>query len=124
MIAVQGRRLSVQERELTRSGLEEIRKRTATLTDGIDTFVFEATTDYIEVPVLIRGNIPGSGSVKARVFGGPAFAFKVSDDTTTTFNGVELDEEEPELKGNDFGLVIGGAVQFGQSSSTSDTTGD
>jgi hypothetical protein len=89
----------------------------ATITDGIDTFVFEATVDYIEVPVLIRANIPGSGSVKARVFGGPSFAFKVTDSSTTTFNGVEQDEDEadaPEFKGNDFGFVIGGAVQFGQ----------
>jgi len=37
----------------------------ASVTDGVDTFTFEASADYIEVPVLIRGNIPGSGSVKA-----------------------------------------------------------
>jgi hypothetical protein len=86
----------------------------ATITDGIDTFTFEATVDYIEIPVLIRGNIPGSGSVKARVFGGPSFAFKVTDDTTTTLNGIELEDDETEIKGNDFGFVIGGAVQFGQ----------
>ena len=86
----------------------------ATATDGIDTFVFEATVDYIEIPVLIRGNIPGSGAVKARVFGGPSFAFKVTDDSRTSFNGIEVEDEDTEIKGNDFGLVIGGAVQFGQ----------
>jgi hypothetical protein len=86
----------------------------ATATDGINTFVFEATVDYIEIPVLIRGNIPGSGSVKARVFGGPSFAFKVTDDSKTTFNGIEVEDDGNEIKGNDFGFVIGGAVQFGQ----------
>jgi hypothetical protein len=87
----------------------------ASITDGIDTFTFEATVHYIEVPVLIRANFPGSGSMKGRVFGGPSFAFDVSDDTKTTFNGVEFDdEEETEFKSTDFGFVIGGAVQFGK----------
>jgi hypothetical protein len=86
----------------------------ATLTDGVNTFTFEASVDYIEIPVLIRGNIPGSGSVRARVFAGPSFAFKVADDTKTTFNGVEQDEEDEEFTGYDIGFVIGGAVQFGK----------
>lgn len=87
----------------------------AELTDGVDTFTFEASADYLEIPILIRGNIPGSGSVKARVFAGPSIGFKVTDDTKTTFNGVELtDEEDAEFKSTDFGFVIGGAVQFGK----------
>ncbi len=86
----------------------------ATATDGVDTFVFEASADYIEIPVLVRANIPGSGSVKARVFGGPSFGFRVSDDSTTTFNGVEVDDDDTEVNSTDFGLVIGGAVQFGK----------
>ena len=86
----------------------------AELTDGVDTFTFEASADYLEIPILIRGNIPGSGSVKARVFAGPSIGFKVTDDTTTTFNGVEIDEEDAEFKSTDFGFVIGGAVQFGK----------
>jgi len=86
----------------------------ASFTDGVDTFTVEPTVDYIEIPILIRGNIGGSGSVRARVFGGPSFAFKVSDDTKTTFNGVEVDDEDAEFKGYDVGFVIGGAVQFGK----------
>ena len=82
--------------------------------DGTDV-AFEAGIDYIEIPVLIRANIPGSGSVKARVFGGPSFAFKVKDDITATVDGFEVpDAEVAEFKSTDFGLVIGGAVQFGQ----------
>ena len=86
----------------------------AELTDGVDTFTFEASADYLEIPILIRGNIPGSGSVKARVFAGPSIGFKVTDDSKTTFNGVEIDEEDAEFKSTDFGFVIGGAVQFGK----------
>lgn len=82
--------------------------------DGTD-IAFEAGIDYIEIPVLIRANIPGSGSVKARVFAGPSFAFKVTDDINATADGFTIpDEEVAEFKSTDFGLVIGGAVQFGQ----------
>ena len=86
----------------------------ASVTDGVDTFTLDITADYIEIPVLIRANIPGT-SVKARVFGGPAFAFKVTDDAVSKFNGVEIpEEEEAEFTSNDVGIVIGGAVQFGK----------
>ena len=87
----------------------------ASFTDGIDTFETDITADYIEIPVLIRANIPGSGNVKARVFGGPAFAFKVTDDSVSKFNGVEVpDEESNDFNTTDVGIVIGGAVQFGK----------
>ena len=87
----------------------------ANFTDGIDTLEQDITADYIEIPVLVRANIPG-GSVKGRVFGGPSFAFKVSDDSTTKFNGVEVPDEEGDAEFNtsDVGIVIGGAVQFGK----------
>ena len=86
----------------------------ASFTDGADSFETDITADYIEIPVLIRANIPGS-SVKARVFGGPAFAFKVTDDSVSKFNGVEVpDDESTEFNTTDVGIVIGGAVQFGK----------
>ena len=87
----------------------------ATVTDGVNKFTFEASVDYIEIPVLIRGNIGGSGSMRVRVFAGPSFGFKVAHDTETTFNGVVVpDEEDEEFTNYDIGFVIGGAVQFGK----------
>jgi hypothetical protein len=59
--------------------------------------------------------MPASDTVKVRVFGGPAIGFKLSDDFKQTVNGVDFsDEDVPEWKSYDFGLVAGGAVQVGQ----------
>ena len=84
--------------------------------DGFN-FEFEIGVDTIEIPVLIRANIAGSGGVKARVFGGPAFGFKVRDQTKFTVDGVVIpdeDTEEADFKSSEVGFVIGGAVQFGR----------
>lgn len=84
--------------------------------DGI-AFTLEIGVDYIEIPVLIRANIAGSGGVKARVFGGPSFGFKVRDQTQFSVNGTVIpdeDTEEAEFKSSEAGFVVGGAVQFGR----------
>ena len=77
-------------------------------------FSFEASADYFEFPILLRANVPASDAVKFRVFSGPAFGFKVSDDVTQTFNGVEDTEGRPEFKSSDVSWVAGAAIQFGQ----------
>ena len=82
--------------------------------DGVN-FELEAGVDYIEIPVLIRGNFAGSGKVKARVFAGPAFAFKVRDHAKLSGGGQVIEGDEvAEFKTGDVGFVLGGAVQFGQ----------
>jgi hypothetical protein len=78
------------------------------------TFGFEGSIDYLEFPVLLRATVPASDAVKLRVFSGPAFAFKVSDDVKQTFNGQPDNEDLPEFKGQDVSWIVGGAVQFGQ----------
>jgi hypothetical protein len=77
-------------------------------------FGFKARVDYLEFPVLLRANMPASDAVKVRVFSGPAFAFKVSDDVEQTFNGQPDNEGIPEFKGQDVSWIVGGAVQFGK----------
>ena len=94
-------------------------KAGATITEDGETFDFnlEASVDYLEIPILVRANMPASDTVKFRVFGGPAIGFKVSDDFKQSINGVDIPAEEgdaPEFKSYDFSLVAGGAVQFGQ----------
>jgi hypothetical protein len=76
---------------------------------------FEAGVDYLEFPILIRGNVRASNVVTFRAFGGPSFGFKVSDDAKITVNGEERDDDFTEFKSYDAGLVVGGAVQFGTS---------
>jgi hypothetical protein len=78
-------------------------------------FHIEIGADYIEIPVLIRGNIPGSGKVKARVFAGPSFGIKVHDKAKLSGGGMVLEGDDvAEFKSGDAGFVLGGAVQFGQ----------
>jgi hypothetical protein len=77
-------------------------------------FHFEASVDYLEFPILLRANMPASDAVTFRVFSGPAFGFKVSDDVKATVNGEPDEEGLPEFKGQDVTWVVGGAVQFGQ----------
>ena len=92
-------------------------KAGATVTEDGETFDFslEARVDYIEIPILFRGIMPASDTVKVRFIAGPSIGFKVSDDFKQTVNGVDFsDEDVPEWKSYDFGLVAGGAVQFGQ----------
>ena len=74
---------------------------------------YETRVDYIEVPILMRANVPSSSGVTFRVFGGPAFGFKVSDESFLTEVGIK-DDDGTEFKSTDVSLVVGGALQFGQ----------
>jgi len=72
----------------------------------------EIRVDYVEVPVLVRGNFHASDVVTIRIFGGPSFAFKVNDEQS--FGGEKLTgDDKLDLKAYDMGLSVGGAVQFG-----------
>jgi hypothetical protein len=68
--------------------------------------------DYLEIPVLARVNLKASNTVTVRLFGGPAFAAKLTDKQTLA--GVDLDEDSLQFKSYDVGLTIGGAVEFGK----------
>ena len=82
--------------------------------DGVN-FELEVGVDYIEIPILIRANIPGSGAVKARVFGGPSFGIKVRDHAQISGGGVVIEDDEvADFKSSEVGFVVGGAVQFGR----------
>jgi len=73
----------------------------------------EVRVDYLQVPVLVRGNFHASDAVTIRVLGGPTFGFKLND--KQTFGGEELSGEDALiLKSYDIGLAFGGAVQFGK----------
>ncbi len=73
----------------------------------------DVRVDYLEVPVLVRGNFHASDTVTIRLLGGPAFGFKLND--KQTFAGEDLSGEDAlTLKSYDIGLAFGGAVQFGK----------
>lgn len=74
----------------------------------------EIRVDYLEIPVLLRVNVPNAnGSVVFRVFGGPSFAAKLRDQQL--FDGDELPaDEKADLKSYDIGFTVGGALELGK----------
>lgn len=73
--------------------------------------------DYLEIPVLAKINIPTPGGVKPSLFAGPAIALKLSSKVKAEYAGDSDEEDLEDVKGTDFGLVIGGGLDFGFGSS-------
>lgn len=72
----------------------------------------KASITYLEIPVLARLNIPTQGNFKPHLFAGPCFALKLSDKYKIEIDGEEEEDEIEELKGSDFGLVIGAGADI------------
>jgi hypothetical protein len=72
--------------------------------------------DWFDVPVLARYTIPSSTNTSFHLFAGPSFSFKLGAKSIFEFEGEGEEEEdfEDEVKGFDFGLVIGAGVEFGR----------
>ena len=80
-------------------------------TEDGNTGTEQVKVDYIQIPVLGRGNFKASDKAVVHIFGGPTFSFKASDSQKLEVNGIEqpLDpSDEANLKGNDVGLTLGG----------------
>lgn len=72
---------------------------------------------YLEVPILLRVGLPIPG-FSPFVYAGPAFAYTLSAETTLEFRLAGFSETETqdikdEVKNFDYGLVIGGGMEFG-----------
>jgi len=78
-----------------------------------DTLKVWLKLDYLEIPVLAKITIPTQGSVKPSLFAGPAVAIKISGKVKAEFAGDSDEEDIEDMKGTDFGLVIGGGLDFG-----------
>jgi hypothetical protein len=61
---------------------------------------------YVDIPVLGRINLPGSGPARVHLLFGPSFNFKVSEDFEE--DGVESDDEEDQVESFETAFVIGG----------------
>jgi hypothetical protein len=75
--------------------------------------------NYVQVPVLVRVEIPASGGTKPFVYGGPAIAFKASCNVEVSGQGTNissgcdnLESDSEKLKTVDYGLVAGGGLLF------------
>lgn len=78
------------------------------LDDEDETVDFEIIVNYLEIPVLLHATLPAGENAKVRLFGGPAFAFKMS--STQKVNGDEVDVDEDEVKSSDVGITVGGGL--------------
>ena len=72
--------------------------------------------DYVEIPVLLRFNIPMEGSISPYLMLGPSIAFKAgctigSGDSGTTVD-VDCEEAELEVSSMDFGGVLAAGLGF------------
>lgn len=70
--------------------------------------------DYIEIPVLLKLNIPlESGStVRPSIFVGPALDIKVASTVEVEAGGQSASADLENINSTDFGLVFGGALGF------------
>jgi opacity protein-like surface antigen len=75
--------------------------------------------NYVEIPVLLRVDVPVSGGTKPYFYGGPAVSFKASCNVEATSQGVtvsascdELEAQGAKLKSVDYGVVVGAGLGF------------
>jgi hypothetical protein len=73
--------------------------------------------DYVEIPLLLRINVPVEGTVAPYFLVGPALGFKGGCEITAELNGdeekLDCDETGFEVKSVDFGGVVGAGLSFG-----------
>ncbi|GAF67290.1 unnamed protein product, partial [marine sediment metagenome] len=76
------------------------------------------SVNYVEIPVLVKLSIASQGSVVPSLFVGPYVAIKLSSKAKIEFGGGSEEEEWGEdIKTTDFGVVVGGGVDFALGSS-------
>lgn len=89
-------------------------QRGAEDTEGGATYTM--AVDYVEIPVLLRLNVPVEGSVAPYFLVGPSIGFKSGCELRYEEDGVEVrvdcEEAEAEIKSIDFGGVVGAGLSF------------
>lgn len=68
---------------------------------------------YLEIPVLAKLLISTQSNVKPSLFVGPTLAIKLSGKMWAEWAGESDEEDIEDMKGTDFGLIIGGGIDFG-----------
>jgi outer membrane protein with beta-barrel domain len=68
-------------------------------------------TAALEVPVLVRWEVPTGGRVHPVLFGGPFASFELSEKMKIT-GSFETSEDSHSLKGGDIGIALGGGLEI------------
>ncbi len=75
--------------------------------------VITFSVNYLEIPVLAKLSIASQGSVVPSLFVGPYVAMKLSSKAKIEYEGEsEEDDWGEDIKTTDFGVVVGGGVDF------------
>lgn len=97
--------------DLSFPGLFGVRPEILYVKKGADGTNNAADTDieYLEIPILVKLNIPVIGPIKPNLFVGPSLAFKIGSEMTTDDLSVNTDDL---VESTNFGLVLGAGVDF------------
>jgi hypothetical protein len=69
---------------------------------------------YLDVPLLLRVEVPTRGKVVPYVYAGPNVGILLRARTVATIAGTKVDEDmKDELKDTEFGVALGAGVRFG-----------
>lgn len=68
---------------------------------------------YLDIPVLLKYRFPTAGTTRPNLFAGPVASFKMSADVEEEGpDGTEETDFSDAVKGLDFGLALGGGIDF------------
>ncbi len=84
------------------------------LSEGGDSVSSKVRVDFIEIPVLFRGNLK-SGNNVVHLFVGPSFGIKAheTEEDTITSGGITTTEKtDPDVKSGEVGLVFGAQMDI------------
>jgi len=76
------------------------------------TWTYKLDLIYLEIPVLVKVDVPVRSSIKPSVFAGPAVALKLSGKAKSEFTEGVVDRVVGGLESFDFGIIFGAGAEF------------
>ncbi len=86
------------------------------LSVGGSTYTATVKLNYLDIPVLLKVNVPLSGgsSIRPSLFAGPSLGILLSSKTKVEGGGVSQESDtKSDTKSTDFGIVVGAGLGFG-----------
>ncbi len=88
-------------------------QRGATTTSGNDPDGQTLDVDYLQIPVLIKAQVPISETIFPFVYAGPYGAFELSNNyQAAIFDGAIVFNDQADVNDFDFGAVVGAGMDF------------
>lgn len=90
-------------------GLYMMKGATEDVTEEDLTFEASWNINYIEIPLLLKVNIPTEGKIKPAIFAGPTFGFLMSAEVEVEGETVDIKDE---LESMDIGILGGAEIGY------------